>query len=133
MSIEALKIIADAMSEMGLHYDFMEWTSAPVYPYFTGEYQEVEALNEDGMQETAFILNGFSRDDEENGISAYLSLENAKEKIRSYFPNVGGKVVITATGAAVAIFYANSLNIPTGDAELKRLQINLTIKEWSVK
>ena len=35
-------------------------------------------------------------------------------------------------GSAVAIFYATSLVVPTGDAELKRIQINLDVKEWSV-
>lgn len=132
MSKEALKIISDAMSEMELNYDFMEWTSTSVYPYFTGEYQEIESLNEDGMQETSFILNGFARD-VGGGKSAYLELEDAKDKIVSCFGKIGGKTVIAESGIAVAIFYTNSFPVPTGDAELKKLQINLTIKEWSVK
>ena len=119
------------MSEMNLNYDFMEWTSKPVYPYFTGEYQEIPTSSEDGEQETTFILNGFARD-VGNDKTAYLELENAKEKIANYFSKVSGKTVITDKGSAVAVFYANSLVIPTGDAELKRLQINLTSKEWSV-
>lgn len=131
MSKEALKIISDAMSEMGLNYEFMEWTTKPSYPYFTGEYQEIEPLSEDGLQETAFILNGFARDTGE-GKTAFLALEDAKEKIAAYFSKVSGKTVTTDKGSAVAVFYANSLVVPTGDAELKRLQINLTIKEWSV-
>lgn len=131
MSKEALKIISDAMSEMGLNYEFMEWTSEPSYPYFTGEYQEIEPLSEDGLQETVFILNGFARDTGE-GKTAFLALEDAKEKIAAYFSKVSGKTVTTDKGSAVAVFYANSLVVPTGDAELKRLQINLTIKEWSV-
>lgn len=131
MSKEALKIISDAMSEMGLNYEFMEWTTKPAYPYFTGEYQEIEPYNEDGLQETSFILNGFARDTGE-GKTAYLALEDAKEKIADYFSKVSGKTVTTDKGSAVAVFYANSLVVPTGDAELKRLQINLTVKEWSV-
>lgn len=132
MSKEALKIISDVMSEMELNYDFMEWASTPVYPYFTGEYQEIESLNEDGMQETSFILNGFARDVGE-GKSAYFELEDAKAKIESCFGKVGGKTVIAKNGTTVAIFYTNSFPVPTGDAELKKIQINLTIKEWSVK
>lgn len=50
MSEEALKIISDAMSEIGLNYQFMEWNSKPAYPYFTGEYQETEPMNEDAVQ-----------------------------------------------------------------------------------
>lgn len=120
------------MSEMELNYDFMEWTSTPAYPYFTGEYQEIEPLYEDGMQETSFILNGFARDVGEEK-SAYLELEDAKEKIEACFGKVGGKTVTTDIGTVVAIFYAGGFPVATGDAELKKIQINLTIKEWSVK
>ena len=128
MSKAVLKTIDDSMNEMGINYEYMEWTSKPAYPYFTGEYQEVVSSAEDGMQETQFILNGFAR-----GENALLELENAKEQIERYFPQVGGKVVSTESGSVVAIFYANALaNLPTGDAELKRIQINLTIKEWKV-
>ena len=82
-------------------------------------------MNEDGMQEATFILNAFSR-------GKYLALEEAKEAIENQFNKVSGKTVIADNGSAVAIFYANSLVVPTGNAELKRLQINLTVKEWSV-
>lgn len=125
MSKASLKIISDAMDSLDINYSFMEWTAPPVDTYFVGEYGEVVPLNEDGMQETSFTLNGFTRE-------AWLALENAKETIANYFNKVSGKIVIAENGSAVAVFYANSLVIPTGDAELKRIQINLTIKEWSV-
>lgn len=126
MSIESLGIISDSMEAMGLNYNFMEWKGEAVYPYFVGEYQEIESINEDGMQESQFILTGFSR-------GTWLQLEETKKQIENYFNKVGGKTVSAGNGSAVAIFYANSLVIPTGDAELKKIQINLTIKEWSVK
>lgn len=131
MKKETFKIIASAMEEMGIPYDFMEWTSEPVYPYFTGEYQETEPLSEDGMKETTFILTGFARDSGEEK-TAYLALENAKEKIENYFHKVSGKTVTAESGSVVAIFYASSLVVPSADAELKKIQINLSIKEWSV-
>ena len=47
-------------------------------------------------------------------------------KIKKEFPSIGGLMAITESGSAVAIFYANTLaNIPTGDEELKKIQINL--------
>lgn len=120
-----LNIISESMSALGLNYEFGVYNSSPAYPYWVGEYQEAPPVNEDGLQETSFILTGFTRGDP-------LGLENDKEKIKSYFPKVGGKVVI-AEGSAVAIFYDFTLgNIPTGDAELKKIQVNLSIKEWSV-
>ena len=125
MTSESLKFISDSMDAMGLNYAFMEYTDEPVYPYFTGEYSESPPMYESGMQETTFILNGFSR-------TTWESLETAKALIESYFDRTVGRTAITASGHGVAIFYSNSMPIPTGDAELKRLQINLTIKEWKV-
>ena len=125
MSKEGLKIIKDAMKALGLNYAFMEWNGKPVYPYFVGEYQETPPLNEDGLQESTFLLTGFSRE-------SWLALEDAKEKIETYFNKVGGRTVIADNGSAVAVFYSNSLVIPTGDAELKKMQINLDVKEWKV-
>ena len=128
MSKAALKIISDAMHSLGINYDFPEWDGKPVYPYFVGEYSETPSMNEDGMQETSFLLNGFAR-----GKAGWIALEDTKEKIEKYFGKVGGHTVIADNGSAVAVFYSHSLVVPTGDAELKRIEVNLTIKEWSVK
>ena len=126
MSKAVLKLVSDAMNSLGLEYDFGTYKKNPVvYPYFVGEYQETESTTEDGLQETTFLLTGFSRD-------SWLTLETAKEKIENYFNHVSGKTVITDNGSAVAIFYAGSLIVPTGDAELKSIQVNLSIKEWKV-
>ena len=126
MSKRILKVVSEAMTALNLEYGFGVYAGDPVvYPYFVGEYTEEEAMNEDGMQETTFLLNGFSR-------YSWLTLENAKERIENYFHKVSGKTVMADDGSAVAVFYANSLIVPTGDAELKRIQINLHCKEWSV-
>ncbi len=126
MSVSALNIISESLGKLGINYEFGEWTSEIVYPYFVGEYTEVPTLNEDGMQETTFILNGFSR-------GSWLELEEVKAKIEAHFGKVGGHTVIAEDKSAVAVFYSDSLIIPTGDAALKRIQINLMIKEWKVK
>ena len=129
MTKAGLKVIEKAMLALGLNYGFAEYRVTPgeeaTYPYFVGEYQEIEPLNEDGMQETTFLLTGFSRD-------TWQTLVDAKAKITKYFNMVGGNTVIAEDGTAVAVFYSNSSIIPTGDAELKKIQINLDIKEWSV-
>lgn len=125
MSKAVLKAVSDGMAAIGMNYEYQEWTDDPVYPYFTGEYQEFEPLNEDGMQETSFILTGFTR-------GSYSDLEAAREKIEKKFNPISGYKVST-DDSVVAIFYALALsNVPTGDAELKKIQINLTIKEWKV-
>lgn len=126
MSKQVLKIVSDAMESLGIEYDFGEYSGNPiVYPYFVGEYTETEATTEDGLQESTVLLTGFSRD-------KWLTLEDAKERIENYFNQVSGKTVITDNGSGVAIFYSHSLIVPTGDAELKSIQINLSVKEWKV-
>ena len=126
MSKQALKLVSDSMEAMSLEYDFETYKKHPVvYPYFVGQYTEQEPRTEDGLQESTFMLTGFHR-------GTWLDLEDAKEKIENYFNRVSGKTAITDNGSAVAVFYMGSLVVPTGDAELKSIQINLNIKEWKV-
>lgn len=123
MSIAALKFISDTLDSLNINYQFGEWATNPVPdPYFVGEYTEPESLTkeEDGYQEITFLLTGTGTN--------WLSLETAKATIEN---NIS-KTAILPNGNGIAVFYAGSLIIPTGDAELKRIQINLTIKEWSV-
>ena len=122
MTIESLKFINNKLDENNINYEFMQWTKDIVYPYFVGEYQESEPLFEDGMKEATFILTGFSK-------GSWFELEQTKEKIEKIFSNA---TVILPNGNGLAVFYSGSLVIPTGDAELKRIQINLAIKEWMV-
>lgn len=127
MTRNALKIISEAMKHLGLEYGFARYQKYPVvYPYWVGEYQEMGAMYENGFQATSFMLTGFHRGE-------WLDLEVQKENIANYFNKVSGRTVMAEDGSAVAVFYNNSLVIPTMDAELKKIQINLDIHEWSVK
>jgi hypothetical protein len=127
MSKQMLKLVSDGMEAMGLEYDFETFKKKPiVYPYFVGQYTEQEPTTEDGLQESTFMLTGFYRGEE------WLDLEDAKEKIENYFNRVSGKTAITDNGSAVAVFYMGSLVVPTGDDDLKSIQINLNVKEWKV-
>lgn len=127
MSKALLNIIATSMESMGLEYAFATYNGHPIrYPYFVGEYTESASTTEDGMQETAFILNGFHR-------GSWLDLEDAKEKIEQHFSRVSGHTVMAENGSAVAVFYEDALIVPTGDEEFKRIQINLKSKEWKVR
>lgn len=124
MTSAVLEVVASGMSEIGLNYAFMEWKDAPKYPYFIGEYQEVEPYSEDGMQECDFILTGWHR-------GRFDELETAKEKIENYFYR-DGRTTIADNGNAVVVLYSNSFVIPSGDAELKKIEIHLKVKEWKV-
>ena len=117
-----LGVIKSELNSIEVPYEFMRWTSDVVYPYWIGEYSETPSVTEDGYKETSFILTGTTKGN-------WLELEKQKQKIERHFPSIGGLRLSTDTGA-VAIFYENSFPVDTGDAELKRLQVNLTVKEW---
>ena len=126
MSKQVLKIVSNSMKDMGIEYGFATYGKTPVvYPYFVGEYTEREAMTEDGLQESTFLLTGFHR-------GTWSELLDKANQIENYFNQVHGKTVITDNGSAVAVFYGNCLIVPTGDAELKSIQVNLNIKEWKV-
>lgn len=130
MTTKPLEIVSDAMSELGIEYGFGVYSGNKagqiVYPYFVGEYTESTPLNEDGMQEATFMLTGFHR-------GTWAELETTKAKIENYFNKVSGKTVMADDGSAVIIFYDSALVILKEDAQLKSIQINLSVQEWSVK
>ena len=127
MTRNALKIINKAMETLGLEYGLGRYDKKPVvYPYWVGEYQETAPTEESGHSTSSFLLTGFHRGE-------WAELEQQKESIANYFNKVSGKTVMAEDGSAVAVFYSNSLLVPTGDAKLKRIQINLDVHEWSVK
>lgn len=122
MSTDALNFIAEQLQALGINYEFDEWKSDIVYPYFVGRFAETPGDKIE--QTTTFTLDGFTR-------NTKLELLEAKEKIEKKYKH--GITAILDSGTGVAVLYENALcNIPTGDAALKKIQINLTIKEWSV-
>ena len=122
MTQESLAYIDTALTNAGINYEFMEWTSELVYPYFVGEYSEPEPMNEDGMQDSTFMITGTTD-------STWLSLEEAKAIIERELCN---KTAILPNGNGIAVSYSGSLVVPTGNEKMKRIQINLLIKEWKV-
>lgn len=128
MTAAVLKFINDAMESAGIPYEFMEYTSAidSIEAYWVGEYSEYPPAAEDGCQETQFILTG-------TGKGSWLMLEQQKAKIEKLFPAIGGRTAILDNGSGIAVFYGNAFPVPAGDGFLKRLQINLTVKEWKVE
>jgi len=125
MSIAALEYIKKLMNTIGIPYEFMRWNSGePPDCYFVGEYIETPSptREESGHQESTFILRGFTRKD-------WMLLEQAKAKIEA---NVA-KTAILDDRTGIAVFYESGSPVPTGDAKLKSIKINLNIQEWRVK
>ena len=124
---EVLEFMNKALDDAGIPYEFMEWTQSVTYPYFVGEYSEFEPENESGEEDKTFILTGFYR-----GNNARYELEKMRAKVEATFPAIGGKMATLNSGSVVAVFYGNSSYIPTGEEELYKIQINLSIKLWKV-
>lgn len=122
--MEKLKFINEQLEDIGVPYEFGEWSSDVVYPYFVGEITEEPATTEDGFEPSTMLLTGFTR-------GGYLDLEIMKDKIKNRFHPIHGLRGWTEKGAIV-VSYDGSFYVPTGEADLKRIQINLQIKEWKV-
>lgn len=117
---------ANWMDGLSIPFDFMEWKSKPPDRYFVGEPNEavMTTMEEDGRQDSTLMLRGFSRLDG----TAWRVLHQDAETIRKNLP----QTAILPDGTGVAVFYAGATPVPTGDAQLKSIKINLDIKEWSV-
>lgn len=120
--MDKLKLIKDQLGKISVPYELGEWTSDVVYPYFVGEYTEIPGVNEDGAEETDFILTGFHR-------GKQIDLEKAKAKIKKRFPAIEGLRADTDSGS-IAVFFDGAFPVPTGEAGLKKIEIHLKIKEW---
>lgn len=120
--MDILKFINEQLSVIGIPYEFGEWTSEIKYPYWVGEITEIEPMTEDGAEEATFILTGFHR-------GKYIDLEEYKAKIKKHFDPIYGLRAKTDSGS-IAVFFAGAFNVPTGEADLKRIQINLNVKTW---
>lgn len=124
MSEAALRFLSELVQGLGIPYAFVEWQQKPPDDYyFVGEYIDnpTTTREESGLTESTFILRGFTR-------QSWLLLEQAKAKIEKSV----GKTAILDDGSGIAVFYSSAQSVPTGDAELKSIKINLDIQERKV-
>lgn len=124
MTVEALKYVNDCLESLSIPYEFMQWTKPLSFPYFVGEYTEIEPMNEDGLEQGTLILTGTTNKN-------YLTLESIKEKLKQFFPS-DGRTAILDNGSGIAVSYSTAFLVPTGEQELVRIQINLNIQEWRI-
>ena len=119
---EVLKIVKEELTDISVPYEYMMWTSSVNGAYFVGELSETPVDTEDGLKLYTLLLTGTTR-------GTWLELEQYRQKIEGHFPAVYGLRKSTANGAAV-FYYSHSFPVPTGEAELKRIEIYIDIKEW---
>lgn len=120
--MESLQFLCEQLKLLGIPYEFGEWTSELSYPYFVGELTEDPIETEDGAETSTFILTGTHKGN-------YLDLVKIKEKVKKHFDPIYGLRDSTEAGS-IAIFWDGAFFVPTNVADLKRIQINLKIKEW---
>ena len=121
--MERLNFINEQMGVIAVPYEFGQWSSEIIYPYTVGEITENPTITEDGAEEATMLLTVFHRGN-------FLDMETVKEKIKNHFSPVYGLRGITESGTTIVVFYDNAFYVPTGEADLKKLQINLKIYVW---
>lgn len=124
MTNSVLQYLNERMSAV-VPYAFGRWEGAAADAsscyWVLNDYTEIESptRTENGVQETSIILRGFTR-------GAWALLEQDKTKIEKHVPSTS----ILDDGTGVAILYDFGMIVPTGDADLKSMKINMTIQEW---
>jgi hypothetical protein len=104
-----------------INYELGLWTNEQlVFPYWVGEYQEVDYSHELHYHEYYFTLTGTTK-------GSIAQLEQDKEKILNIFSS---HTSLIEDGHSIAVFYDTAFLLPCEDETIRRLQINLTIKEW---
>ena len=115
--IDVLTTIKNEMEKLNIPYTFDTWDSDVELPQFIGEISEFTNVNEDGKSEYSFILTGYATN--------YTYLFSVAEQLKT-------KYKTSAIVDGVVIKYDNAYPVDNGTDDLKQLQINLTIKKWSV-
>lgn len=120
--MDKLEFVNNEFNSISVPYEFGMWTGEVKYPYFTGEISEEEPKTEDGFEQSMLSVTGWHR-------GSYLTLEEIKERIKKHFNPITGLCGKTDSGS-IAVFFSGAFFVPSGNEELKKIQINLTIKEW---
>lgn len=126
---QVLKLVASEMRKAGVDYHFLKnKKKKTTYPYFVGDLIPAEPVTEDGKKEFTLVLDGFSRKSETTEGTLFELLEEA-EKIEEHFPQVEGLTAVVRN-QAIAVFYCGCQAVDSGDEQLERVQVSLTIKTW---
>ena len=121
--MEKLKFINEQMDIIAVPYEFGEWSSDNTNLYFVGEITEEPTIAEDGRESSTMLLTGFHR-------GKMIDLLAAMEKIKSHFSPIHGLRSQRGNGSTIVAFFDGYFIIPSGEADLKKIQINIKIYEW---
>ena len=114
---DILILIKNEMEKLNIPYTFDTWDSDIELPQWIGEISEKPTVDEDGKSEYSFILTGYATN--------YSYLFGISEQLKA-------KYKTSAIVDGIVIKYDNAVPVDNGTDDLKQLQINFTIKKWSV-
>lgn len=120
--MEKLQFISEQMTALEVPYSYGKWNDKVTYPYFVGEITEEEPTTEDGKEQATLLITGFHR-------GKYIDFETIKAKIKKHFDPIHG-LRASIDGGSIVVFYCGAIPVPTNEADLKKIQINLKIKFW---
>ena len=115
--IDVLTILNNEMEKLDIPYTFNEWDKDVELPQFIGEISESPTLDEDGKNEYSFILTGYATN--------YTDLFGVAKQLKTKY-----KPSLIVDG--IVIQYNNTITVDNGTDDLRQIQINMTIKKWSV-
>ncbi|MEG1433792.1 hypothetical protein [Eubacterium sp.] len=121
--IDVAKAFSVMMEILDVPCEYQTWTQAVTYPYWVYDILEAPVVTEDGQEDITIILTGFNK-------GQALPLAVAEEKIKQYFKH--GVNVTDGDGSAICFSYGGFQPVPTGAPDLKRIDITITVKKWSI-
>ena len=115
-----LEVLNREMEQLNINYSFMRYVcDVPEYPYFVGDYAEFGFSSEDQCTNGEINIEGWSR----NNVAELIAV---KEKLKTHF----NEYSTVENGYAVMINYDNGTVIDSGEADLYKIEIKLSFKEW---
>lgn len=118
--IEVLKALKIELDNLEIPYCFDNWGKDVIIPYFVGELDEVNTVDEDGKREFIFTLTG-------EDIDSYTRLYQYTEVLKKTYKQ--SKKISLDSGNMVMI-YNRTINIPVDADRIKRTETEFTIYLW---
>lgn len=135
--VELLNFINEKLTQIGIPYEYGEWTKEVSYPYFVGEYSENGYSFENGHSFGTFTLNGWCRGSKmpilflcDRIKKTFRDTSEIQEELWKWgtFSLKHGE--IKETNMVFYVTYDGCLEVPTGEEDLYRITITLNVNEW---
>lgn len=126
MTKELMAAVKERLETAEIPYQYETYQTAGKLPpvYCVGHCSGSPITEESGMMSGTFLLTLVG--------TSWDALVTARERICRAFPIVSGYST-SGDNYAVLLYYDSATAIPCDDARMKKIQINLKYREWSVE